>query len=59
MYSSVRSGKLIRSEVQVRKRLEALDAFYRTLQKSDVEFLRQTYKEWLKIFPEAKKYIRP
>lgn len=58
MHSSTRSGRLIRKGVDVEIRLKALDAFYRSLQKSELEFLRETADAWLRIFPEAKKYIR-
>jgi hypothetical protein len=37
----------------------ALDAFYRSLEKSGLAHLRGTYEAWQKIFPEVRKYIRP
>ena len=54
-----RPGPLIRGQVKVHDRVAALDAFYRSLQTSEVPFLQQTYQEWQRLFPEIYKHIRP
>ncbi len=51
-------GPIIVFRVSRDKRFAALDAFYRSLEKSELAHLRGTYEAWLKIFPEAKKYLR-
>lgn len=52
-------GRLRIQEIFVpQKRLEALDQFYRTLERSRWTSLRKAAEEWRKIFPEAAKYIK-
>ena len=41
------------------ERIDALNAFYRSLEKSPILHYREAFEPWQKIFPEVRKYIKP
>jgi hypothetical protein len=52
-------GWLITRRYLATDRRDALDAFYRSLQKSAIRYEREAFDAWQKIFPEALKYLKP
>lgn len=42
----------------LQKRIDALDAFYRSLEKSTIPYHKEALKAWQQIFPEIRRYIR-
>lgn len=52
-------GRLIVRRHLATDRRDALDAFYRSLQKSTIRYEREAFDAWQKIFPEALKYLKP
>ena len=52
-------GSNIVKQIRLQKRIDALNAFYRSLEKSEILYHREAFDAWQKIFPEIRKYIKP
>ncbi len=56
--SWVNPGLRIVARRPLQKRIDALDAFYRSLEKSTIPYHKEALKAWQQIFPEIRRYIR-
>jgi hypothetical protein len=57
--SWVNPGRRIIARNTPEKRIGALNAFYRSLEKSPIPYHREAFEAWQEIFPEIRNYFRP
>ncbi len=57
--SWINPGRRIIGRYSLEERIEALNAFYRSLEKSKIAHHREALEAWQKIFPEIRNYFRP